>query len=166
MRNQTENSRWTVRILLALALCIAVATAGCGGGGGGNSGNGNGGNGGGVTQDPNLAIVKGQLTSGGQPVVGAIVTAGGRMSAPTGSNGSFTVNNVPPGTTGFTITIPTGAGYSNSVSYGNATYDTTNKNNPLPLGGTLTAGGTLTLTNGIMVFPSSNVNNPPPPPNP
>ena len=142
MRNQTENSRWPIRILLALALCVTVATAGCGGGGGGNSGSGNNNGGGNTTvQNPLLALVMGHIASGGAPVVGATVTIGGMTSPATGSNGQFIVNNVPLTATTFTIQLPTGGTYSNTFNYNGAgPYNTTTA---IPLGITLplTGGG-------------------------
>ena len=171
MRNQTENSRWPVRILLALALCIAVATAGCGGGGGGNNGNSGSGGGGTTTvQNPLLALVTGRLlTSAGGPVVGATVTVGGKTSPATGANGQFIVNNVPLTATTFTINIPTtGTTYSSTVSYNGSTpYNTTTT--AIPLGITLVAAGASNTQSAlfpITVFPASNSNNPPAPPNP
>ncbi len=171
MRNRVLSKVPHVRISLALLLTlVSLALSGCGGGGGSSStpnpnpnpnpGGGTGGTGSGFA-------VSGKVvdTVSGGPVVGATITIAGSTAArsvATGSDGTFTVTDVSPTATTFSIARPASVGgYSDYVIYQAKRYDPTACTLPLP---TLTANSTTPLPGNIQLYGAANSEAPPPPP--
>jgi hypothetical protein len=177
MRNRVLWNSPQVRFPLCLVLLLVMAVAGlsgCGGGGGGgnnNGGNNGGGNNGGGNNNPNLATVSGRVTDNtGTAVSGARVTvfaANGSVAGTgnSGTDGSFSVFNVPLTANKFVVNTPNATLYFDVVQYsGGRPYDT----NPNRVGGpcllplpALTAGANALPANVIMYSVNSG---PPPPP--
>ncbi len=104
-----------------LALLISLAIAGCGGGGGSSTNTGGGGGGG----NTSLAVVSGTVVdSSGANVTGAVVSiTGTSLSAITGSNGNFQINNVPLNAVSFSVSSPNVTEWYNSGTYDNVRYN-------------------------------------------
>ena len=179
MITRAHKNFYSVPFLMLMALATALVLAGCGGGGGG------GGSTGGTNGPPpigtpgssgnRLAAIAGKVVDNagtGNPVAGAVVSiVGSTAAATTDSNGNFTVSNVPPTATLFTVTSPNTVTYPNLVSYLNNTYNTDPSRAggqcqlPLPaLQATVKTG----LPANIQMFNNSAANSgsttPPPPP--
>jgi hypothetical protein len=172
---QSPHVRASLSALLALVVIVFVAGCGGGGGGGGNNngGNNNGANNGNNNgnpppgQNPTLPFVSGRVTDTGNPaqgVVGADITLFG-TGVPdlhyrvTSADGTFTIANVDPRYTTFSVVSPDTTKYYNYALYTSKQYDTLNCRLPLPT--TLVAGNNNLPTN-IVLFSAGN--NPPPPP--
>ncbi len=164
--------------LIIMTLLTALILAGCGGGGGGGTSGGTNGPppiGTPGSSGNSLAAIAGRVVDNvgsGNPVVGAVVSiVGSAASATTDVNGNFTVSNVPPAATLFTVTSPNTAVYPNLVAYLNNTYNT----NPNRVGGqcqmplpALQATVKTALPGTIQMFNNNAANSgnttPPPPP--
>ena len=165
---QFSSPRVTLSALLALMLGLVVA--GCGGGGGG----------GGPTPTPtpsNTISVSGRVVgrsqtggSGNVGVAGVTVSIPGTsLSAQTGSDGRFQLNNVPTTASQLFVQAPGGSNYINYVSYVNKLYDQTTIVRPgettprpcyIPLPAPLKVG-TNTYTSDLIIADQAS---PPPPP--
>ncbi len=167
-------------LFMLVSLATALVLAGCGGGGGGGGGTTGGNNGPPAIGTPgssgnSLAAIAGKVVDNvgtGNPVAGALVSiVGSNATASTDSNGNFTVSNVPPAATLFTVTSPNIVTYPDLIAYLNLTYNT----DPARLGGqcqlplpALAATVKTALPANIQMFNNSAANSgsttPPPPP--
>ena len=165
---QSPHVRASLSALLALAAITIVVGCGGGGGGGGNN-NGAGNNNGGNPppgQNPTLPFINGRVTDNSIPamgVVNATITLFGAgvpdvNARVTSSDGTFTIANVDPRYTAFSVISPDTAKWYNYALYLTKQYDTLNCRLPLPK---LVAGNN-NLPGSVLLFSAGN--NPPPPP--
>lgn len=179
MRNRVLWNSPRVRFPLYMVLLLTIAVSGlsgCGSGGGGSSGGtggggiGGGGIGGGGNVNPNLATINGRVTDNtGAAVRSARITVfnpNGSVAATatSGSDGSFSVFNVPLNANRFLVNTPDPSQYYDVVQYlGGRPYDTSPNRSggpcllPLP---PLNAGAN-TLPGTVIIY---SVNSGPPPP--
>lgn len=153
MKQRASQSFPTLRqFFSALSLSGIVLLSGCGGGsssGGNPNPNPNPGN-------TNLSTIRGKVVNAGNTgVAGVSVTAGG-ITTTTGTDGFFTLSNVPLRTTSFNVSPPSGFHRTYVSFLGNA-YDTVKCTLPLPS----TTSGTYDLTANVVLYSSAT---PPPPP--
>jgi hypothetical protein len=168
---QAPHVRASLSALLALVAIVIVV--GCGGGGGGGGGGNNGTTNGTTTnggpppgQNPTLPFISGRVTDTSSPaqgVPGATITLFGTgvpniNKTVTSTDGTFTIANVDPRYTAFSVLSPDTSKWYNFALYNSKQYDTVNCRLPLPA---LQAGNN-NLSSTVALFSAGN--NPPPPP--
>jgi len=165
MRNRVLRNAPHVQFSLAMLLTLiaSLTVTGCGGGGGGS-----------VTpttptSDPTLATVTGivtDTTAAATPISGAVVSvAGTTLKATTGTDGKFSIINVPVGAVGVAVLTPSVNSYYGTVLYGASGSQKQYNTQVCPISVTTQASknGTSPVPYALELYPAG-VNNPPPPP--